>query len=64
MTEKTKENIWLVLFILIAGVVGYYRAASYDAKPLDAFLKGALVYGGSAVAMSVLCLMYRASNSK
>ena len=61
MTEKTKENIWLVVFILVAGVAGYFLAASYDAKPLDAFLRGALVYGGAMAACSMLFLMYRAN---
>ena len=61
MSEKTKENIWLVVFILIAGVVGYFLAAGCDAKPLDAFLRGALVYGGAIAACDVLFLMYRAN---
>lgn len=62
MTAKTKDNIEILVFVLIFGIIGYFQATHYDAAPLDAFLKGALVYGGTAVVIGFLWMLYKASN--
>ena len=62
MTAKTKENVEILVFVLIYGIIGYFQATRYDAAPLDAFLKGALIYGGTAIAIGVLWMLYKVSN--
>lgn len=62
MTAKTKDIIKILVLVLIYGIVGYFHAAHYDAAPLDAFLKGALIYGGTGMAIGFLWMLYKASN--
>ena len=62
MTAKTKDIIKILVLVLIYGIIGYFHAAHYDAAPLDAFLKGALSYGGTAIAIGGLRMLYKVSN--
>lgn len=62
MTAKTKDIIEILVFVLTYGIIGYFQATRYDAAPLDAFLNGALIYGGTAIAIGGLWMLYKVSN--